>query len=333
MEIVSCIQELLFDHDCVIIPGFGGFIGNYSPARIDKASGMFYPPSKKISFNRNLNHNDGLLIKKISSDSGVNYRDARTMAEEFAADLSGRLQKGEKVVFEKIGTFMNNHEGNVEFEPDYAINYNPDSYGLEPFNCLPVEGYDVRKHISGQPQRISNEHSILRKYLWRAAVILPIAGVLAVVSLKTDFLKSKVETSNLNPLASAEFEHNRSALDKALVTDSSNFITAIPVTDSSAAERSVPAQPETTVQAPVSSSEKITVQTSYFIITGSFQSEINAGRQVKQLQSEGFNPEVVQAGNGFYRVCAIACPDLATAVSKKDSIIDKFPGSWISRKK
>ena len=69
MDITAFIRELLFGHDCVIIPGFGGFIGNYNPAHIDKNSGTFYPPVKQISFNRNLNHNDGLLVGRISGSS------------------------------------------------------------------------------------------------------------------------------------------------------------------------------------------------------------------------------------------------------------------------
>ncbi len=66
MDITAFIRELLFGHDCVIVPGFGGFIGNYTPARIDKSTSTFYPPVKQISFNRNLNHNDGLLVGRIS---------------------------------------------------------------------------------------------------------------------------------------------------------------------------------------------------------------------------------------------------------------------------
>jgi hypothetical protein len=51
------------------------------------------------------------------------------------------------------------------------------------------------------------------------------------------------------------------------------------------------------------------------------------------LKEEGFSPEIITADNGFYRVCAIRCYDLKTAVTKKDSIEKKFPGSWVSRKK
>ncbi len=129
------------------LPGFGGFIGNYTPARIDKGTGTFYPPVKQISFNRNLNHNDGLLVGKISVASEMNYGDARNLVEEFVSGVRKKLEKGEKVVFDNIGSFINNQEGNIQFEPDRNANYHLDSYGLESFQCLPLEGYDVRKRI------------------------------------------------------------------------------------------------------------------------------------------------------------------------------------------
>jgi hypothetical protein len=51
------------------------------------------------------------------------------------------------------------------------------------------------------------------------------------------------------------------------------------------------------------------------------------------LKEEGFTPEIVNAANSFYRVCAMRCYDLNTAVTKKDSIAKKFPGTWVSRKR
>ncbi|MCK7538158.1 MAG: hypothetical protein MZV63_48000 [Marinilabiliales bacterium] len=40
-DISGYIREMLFRHDCVIIPGFGAFIGNYFLARIDRREGLF----------------------------------------------------------------------------------------------------------------------------------------------------------------------------------------------------------------------------------------------------------------------------------------------------
>jgi hypothetical protein len=332
LDITAFIRELLFGHDCVIVPGFGGFIGNYTPATIDKSTGTFHPPVKLISFNRNLNHNDGLLIKRISAERGLNYGDARTMVEEFVAGIRKRLDKGEKIVFDKIGTFVNNEEGNVQFEPDRTVNYHLDSFGLESFQCLPLEDYDVRKRITG---RQAKDYSTLRRYLWRAAVIIPVAGILFAVSLKTDLFRTKIEATSMNPLVTAEFESNKAASD--LISDTSGVVNTAENIPAPAVTEETSAKPlnETTSTVPAEANvpADVTSAGSYFIITGSFQSEENAGKQVTMLQAAGFNPEVVKAGNGFYRVCAMACPDLNTAIARKDSIIDKFPGSWISRKK
>jgi nucleoid DNA-binding protein len=186
LDITAFIRELLFGHDCVIIPGFGGFIGNYTPARIDKSDNTFHPPVKQISFNRNLNHNDGLLIGRISESAGLNYADARNLVEEFARDLTARLAKGEKIVFDHIGSFVNNHEGNVQFEPDREANYHLNSYGLTTFQFMPLEGYDVRKRIIKHGEKDPVRQASIRKYLWRAAVIIPLLGVMVAVPLKSE---------------------------------------------------------------------------------------------------------------------------------------------------
>jgi hypothetical protein len=320
VDITAYIRELLFGHDCVIVPGFGGFIGNYTPARIDKKSGTFYPPVKQISFNRNLNHNDGLLAGRISGTSGISYGDARNMVEEFAGEIRRKLEKGEKVIFDHIGSFINNQEGNIQFEPDRSTNYYLDSYGLESFQLLPLAGYDVRTRITSPVHRDPQRQAYMRKILWRAAIIVPLLSVLVIVPLKTDLFRSRVETTNLNPLVSAEFEQNRKAVDEGEKMDQAKAeeITSPAIVEQPKTEVAEPAPVETNV---------------YILITGSFKLEENALSQVNTLKSEGFSPEIVVAPNGFFRVCAMSCSNMSTALTKKDSIAAKFPGVWISRKK
>ena len=76
----------------------------------------------------------------------------------------------------------------------------------------------------------------------------------------------------------------------------------------------------------------VTESNAYVVITGSFKSKENADSQVSKLIEEGFTPEIVSTDNGFYRVCAFVCNDMKTAVVKKDSIVKKFPGTWVSKK-
>lgn len=320
MDITSYIRELLFGHDCVIVPGFGGLLGNYAPARIDKSTSTFFPPVKQISFNRNLNQNDGLLIGRISGSSGINYGDARHLVEEFVDELRKKLGRGEKVVFDHIGSFINNQEGNVQFEPDMSANYHLDSYGLESFQCLPLEGYDVRKRIIRHIGNDPIKQTSIRKIFWRAAVIIPFLSILVSVSLKTDLFKAKIESTTLSPLVTAEFEHNKNAVDEG-IKDVLNKIgeNVVPISE----ERIAPE-----VIVPV-----ISEVNSYCLITGSFRSHKNAVRQADMLKTKGFTPEIIEASNGFYRVSAMGCSDLNSAMIRKDSISKKYPGTWVSRKR
>jgi hypothetical protein len=231
------------------------------------------------------------------------------MVEEFVKMLKGRLDKGEQVVFDHIGTFVYNRENNILFDPEPNINYHPGSYGLESFQWSTSRQYDVRKrvtrHISREPVRIS----VTRKNLWRAAVLIPVLALLIAVPLKTNLFKTRVEATSLNPLVTAEFENNKKAIDEAAVV--------VPAT-------SLPVKPETPPE-PVD-------EVKYTIITGSFKSEVNALSHVEILKADGYEPEINQASNGFYRVTAMTCTSKEKAISTRDSISKKFPGTWISRK-
>jgi hypothetical protein len=322
VDITPFIRELLFGHDCVIVPGFGGFIGNYTPAQIDKDSGTIFPPSRQISFNRNLTRNDGLLIGKISESLKINYGDARELAGEYVDSLRRKIERGEKVTFYKIGSFFHDHEGNLQFDPDKSANYYPDSYGLDSFHFIPLKGYDVRKRIMKTEALPGARQASMRKILWRAAVIIPLLSVLVAVPLKTDLFRTKIDSSTLNPLVSEEFANNRKALDETIKND-------LPVVSAESREAN-------TVIAPPAVAKAEAVKTEiagYYLITGSFKSEENAILQVKMLKEDGFNPEIVATANGYYRVCAMACADINTAITKKDSISKKFPGTWVSEKK
>ncbi len=304
MDITAFIRELLFSHDCVIVPGFGGFVGNYSPARIDKNTATFYPPVKQISFNRNLNHNDGLLIGRISGASGLNYGDARNMVDEFVSGVKKKLERGEKVTFDNIGSFINNQEGNVQFEPDMSVNYHLDSYGLESFQYSPLEEYDIRKRITRHINKEPLKRSSVKKILWRAAVIIPVLAVLAVIPFSRDIFRSKVETTTLNPLVTAELEDNRKAVEETAAT--------VQIT-------------------PPVSAPPVVEEMHYCLITGSFKLKQNALNQAEMLRKEGFDPEILAAPENFFRVSAVRCKDLNAALDRANTLSTKFPGIWVKK--
>ena len=57
------IEILLLEHDCVVIPGIGGFITNAEEARFLEQEWQMMPPYRTVRFNQALKSNDGLLVQ------------------------------------------------------------------------------------------------------------------------------------------------------------------------------------------------------------------------------------------------------------------------------
>ena len=159
---IEYISDLLFLHDCVIIPDFGGFICNYKSAYIDENSGLICPPTKDILFNRNLTHNDGLLVNWVASKENISYEKATIQVELFCEDLKIRLNQRQRVAFGDIGVFYTDRRFNIIFEPD-KNNFFAETYGMAPVNIPKVEMAPIKPiaHTSQQKQPSAAEISEL----------------------------------------------------------------------------------------------------------------------------------------------------------------------------
>ena len=67
IELAQHIEALLLENDCVIVPGFGGFVAHYAPATHVKEENLFLPPTRTIGFNPQLKLNDGVLVQSYMS--------------------------------------------------------------------------------------------------------------------------------------------------------------------------------------------------------------------------------------------------------------------------
>ncbi len=197
MELDIFIKDLLFLHDCVIVPDFGGFVANYRPAYINYDLNTFSPPGKDISFNRSLTNNDGLLIGHISEKTEMSYVDARNWVSTRVKEWKRKLEKGKKIEVKDIGVFQLGKDKNLLFEPMNTVNFLADSYGLPDFQMAPLE--ELRKAKAGtgkltikKPEAIRN-----RKTLRRVLIAVPLAAALVLIPLTTNLVP--VDFSSLNP--------------------------------------------------------------------------------------------------------------------------------------
>ena len=65
---VNYLYQILLEQDCVVLPGFGGFITQYKPAELNFRTNEISPPGKKIAFNpSSLSGNGNTTSKKAIS--------------------------------------------------------------------------------------------------------------------------------------------------------------------------------------------------------------------------------------------------------------------------
>ena len=73
-ELSRHIEQLLLEHNCVIVPQLGGFVTQYVPARYVEAEKLFLPPARTVAFNPHLTLNDGLLVQSYMRVHSTTYQ-------------------------------------------------------------------------------------------------------------------------------------------------------------------------------------------------------------------------------------------------------------------
>lgn len=131
------LTRLLFEQECVVLPGFGGFITQYKPAEMDFSTKKLQPPTKKIAFNRSLNTNDGLLISLIAKDEHISYKQAELKINDFVMQCEKNLQINGSILFEGIGKVYIDDSKNLQFNPSSTFT-SFTSYGLGEIPIAPV---------------------------------------------------------------------------------------------------------------------------------------------------------------------------------------------------
>ena len=125
-------------NDCVIVPGFGGFMAHHVDARYDGTDNMFLPPLRTVGFNPQLTMNDSLLVLSYVETYDMSYPEALRRIEDEVAEIRQTLENEGKYEVDNVGILSLNEDGNIEFEPHEAGILTPDFYGLGGFDMMPV---------------------------------------------------------------------------------------------------------------------------------------------------------------------------------------------------
>lgn len=131
IEVEKHITNLLLRHDCVMVPGFGGFVAHHVSAVYDDRSSLFYPPSRTLGFNPALKMNDSMLVQSYVDVFDVSYPEAQRMIDDDVELLRSAIQEHGFYEMYGLGTLrLNDIEGHYDFEPCEAGILTPAFYGL-----------------------------------------------------------------------------------------------------------------------------------------------------------------------------------------------------------
>lgn len=266
MQLDSYISDLLYRYECVILPGFGAFLTQYQSARIHESTHAFYPPTKLLSFNRQLQSNDGLLADHIAKSKSIGYAEAVTQIRRYTRWLEHELEAGKLVTLQDVGAFSLSNDQKVVFEPSFHTNYLTDSFGLSQFVYPAVtREVDQVKELTPEPDPLLFTPSKTQPVYIKYAAI----GLLAVAL--TSFGGLKIYESGVKQ---HNYVEKQNALDR--VNNSIQEATFVISNPLPYLEVSVPK-----------------FEGRYHIVAGAFRQEANAHKKVGQLQKAGFKSRLL----------------------------------------
>jgi CCDC81-like HU domain protein/sporulation related protein len=330
MNVDKHIGELLYDHNCVIVPDLGGFVANYASAKIS-SSHTFAPPSKNIVFNINLKNNDGLLANQIVNFENKTYSEALRYIDVFVKEINAQLKKGARVKIDEVGTLFLDRERNIQFEPS-VTNFLPDAFGLSAFHSPAVKRDTIGKRIEKEFKDrgavpVEKKRSNVKRYI-AVGIAAPLLFAMIWIPLKTDLLKN-INYADLNPFSKKEVKLTEPKITNAVPVFNNDTVAIKPVVKDTITEPVTASLVKADTTAVV---KNINVDMNFHLVAGCFQVEENAVKFVQSLQAQNLSAAIIGQNNkGLY---VVSCGDYATrkdALNELTSLRKIQPNAWLYR--
>jgi len=346
MSFLHLISDLVRQYDCVVIPGFGGFVGNQHGSVHNAPKETFLPPHKHVLFNVHLIHNDGLLAHHLAFNEKISYKEALNKIEQEVDDLKFKLHMAGRVEVPKLGYLESDLNRKINFVFGNEGNLLLDSYGLRPLHLKEVMVPVIEEEESTDTPIISIDQSKesiqpKRRFKWvrvaAAACILPFLFYSYWIPVHTDVLRSgHIELSDLNPFS--EKEKSIQSFEPAGIKK-----LEFPV------EEVVNPDTHFTWETPEGEEIKLKIRKNTPLVTspdvhqfssgklhaivGCFSKESNAVGMVEELKGAGFSAHILDVKGGLFRVSAGSAESQREMKGLRDRISNLGKSSWVLKVK
>jgi hypothetical protein len=353
-QITALIGELLYRHECVIVPNFGGFVSRRYSSGFSKGNNLLYPQSKHILFNRNLLHNDGLLVSALAEKTGVSYGEAERQVTDYRDYLQSLLNAKKRFELANIGLLYIDAENSLRFESKTDVNFLLESFGFEPVvaNELLIEPekttrenhFEDRKAVVPVPEKRKRSYA---KITALAVGIPAILGFLVLASYSKPM--QPIMQSGLNPFytPAKTYTPSKQTRSKAffiptaekqdLLADANGYA-SFTVTENGNALMAEVAVTElkpdkTSVTKPHVVSNSTPFDGKYQVVVGCFGVENNAERLIKELSGRNISAGISGTNaKGLHIVSCGGFDSKEDAANLLATIKSNYPNAWVMTK-
>ncbi|MBQ2421782.1 MAG: SPOR domain-containing protein [Flavobacteriales bacterium] len=131
MLIDKYIENALYLYQCVIVPGFGGFLALEKEASTDPETGKVTPAARVFTFNASLKVNDGVLASYIANMRDISYSESLIEISRGVDYYLSRLSKGDAVDIAGVGMIKPTESGEWIFTSYGEKSFSRENYGLD----------------------------------------------------------------------------------------------------------------------------------------------------------------------------------------------------------
>lgn len=338
MDFSKALKDLLFQHECVVIPGFGGFLVKQENAQFKPEHNRFYPPAGTIYFNSELKANDGLIANYIANERNISFREATDTIENNVAEIRNIIQSKGSFILHGIGAFSLHHEGNLEFTPDDNANFLSSSYGLPVFSPHQVTYNEFDPQLVNLRPERKTGHLVAETLKW-AAVLLPFAFAATWGALNLNTITNVVQSeAALFPWTFSTPGKSTSAVVQPKQNITENASEAISVSRfENRSNASITAFAAYTTlhgnppEKSITHAQALANEAGYYIIGGAFKDYKNALRLTEQMKSLGYDSGMLgMNAKGLYVVYIQSCQSQTEALVQLTNIRRAVqPKAWL----
>jgi len=288
-DFYTFLEHLLYDHECVIIPNFGGFVVNAQGFQLNEKDGKIHPKKKCVAFNEKLKTDDRFLSIEWAKNRSISQKEASLEIASISKELKSQLISQGELIIGALGYFTLIQENRISFSPNPDFNADLDVFGLFPVGLGHTSVLKEKKPelmaapiAEDLPEITPDEIKPvqLTKSIYVYAFIAFILGGLGAFFLTAP--ATNQSQSSLNPIN----------LEKKSVP----IAAAVPSIDTLKTLPAVLAVVET---------EEIVQADVIYLVAASFQSLAQAEKSLQEFKSRGFDQAEIILKNEktkFYRI-------------------------------